>query len=93
MCSSHWQSAQDVCRGLSAIGQWIGKVFVLATSKTMSPHDDMAAEQLILRVEGGKSLAFVSGYELLEYGIALGVEILRDLLPIERLNALLSRQD
>jgi hypothetical protein len=52
----------------------------------------MAAEQLILRVESGKSQAFVSRYEMFEYCTALGVEILRDLLPIERLHTLLSEQ-
>jgi hypothetical protein len=58
----------------------------------MSPHDDLAAEQLILPLECGKSLAFGSLEEMFEDCTALFVEVLRDLLPIECLHALLSKR-
>src|SRR5579859_3481368 len=64
------------------VWQWIGKVFVLATPKTMSPHDNMAAKQLILRVECGNLLAFIWSDEPFEHRAALIVEIERDLFPI-----------
>src|SRR5205085_11408368 len=83
---------EDCPQTCKKIGQGIGKVFVLAPSKTMSPHDDMAAEQLILPVEFGKSLTVVRRNETFEYCTALGVELVRDLPPIECLHALLSRQ-
>src|SRR5450759_3222372 len=67
------------------IGQWIAKVFVLATSKAMSPHDDMAAKHFIFRVKLGQSLAFVRRDDTFEHRTPLLVEVLRDLHPIKRL--------
>src|SRR5258705_2024812 len=45
---------------LNHLGQRIAEVFVLTAPKSMSPHDNAAAKEVILWIHAGKCLAFLA---------------------------------
>ena len=57
-------------------GSGIAEILVLPTPETMPRHHDMAAEDVVLRVEAGYRLAFVRRKKPLDHGTALRIEIL-----------------
>ena len=64
----------------------IPEVFVLSASETMPLHDDATAKNIIVRVETGDGLALLRGQKLFNHGVALLVQISRDLQPVEPIN-------
>src|SRR5882724_12240152 len=67
-------------------GQGITEILVLAPSKAMSRHDDMASKDVILRVNLGQSMALVRREDAFEKCAPLSVKLPRDALPVEGLD-------
>jgi hypothetical protein len=64
----------------------IAEVLVFAPSETMPSHDDTAAKDRLLRVEGRDGSAFFCGQDATDQRTSLFLEVFADLTPIERID-------
>ena len=69
------------------VGQRIGKIFVFAAPKTVTPHHDAAAEFAVVRIQRGDRPAFVGRQQPFQHGAALPVEIGGHLRPVDGIDA------
>jgi hypothetical protein len=69
------------------VGQRIGEIFIFAASETMTPHHDLAAETLVVRIERGQRGAFVRRQQFLQDGAALCVKVGGRLRPVDGVDA------
>src|SRR5262249_24213646 len=64
------------------IGKGIAEILVLPSPEAMPSHDHTAAKDLVFGIQPGRCLAFITIEEPLNHRASMGIEILRDTLPV-----------